>query len=102
MTIQQQTGLVLSRVSYKLLSIYDQAIHFSYKHTDHEHPIPDLKATKYFCSHLRLFYEYQHKFIANIPFLFYQAKYFPQIMMIFIEIYSQIRIFSEFKSKILA
>ena len=49
-----------------------------------------------------LFYEYQPKFVAKIPFLFYPTKYFPQIMMIFIEIYSQIRIFSELKSKILA
>ena len=32
-------------------------------------------------------------------FLFYQAKYFPQIMMIFIEIYSQVHIFSEFRGK---
>ena len=32
-------------------------------------------------------------------FSFYQAKYFPQIMMIFIEIYSRIRIFIDFKSK---
>ena len=34
-----------------------------------------------------------------MPFLFYQAKYFPQIMMVFIEIYPQIHIFGEFGSK---
>jgi hypothetical protein len=53
----------------------------------------------YFCSHLRLFYEYQHKFVANIAFLFCSTKHFPQITAIFIEIYSQIRVFSEFGSK---
>ena len=113
MTIQQQIGLVLSRVSYKPLSIYGQAIHFSYKHTDHEHPSLDLKATNQirlirwvpslifsvFCCHLRLFYEYQPKFVAKILFLFYPTKHFLQIMLIFIEIYPQIRIFSEFESK---
>ena len=35
----------------------------------------------------------------NIFFLFYQAKYFLQIMVFFIEIYPQIHIFSEFRSK---
>ena len=37
--------------------------------------------------------------LQKILFLFYPTKHFLQIMVVFIEIYPQIRVFSEFGSK---